>query len=107
MVNSLNAVYVADSIMEQALYNIRVPPLPTATIAGTTVCDSLAVPAALAVAGCFYSVTTNPAVAVDMTVPLCSSANANVGAATDCTQIIAKGAYGNTNRAIEIVFGNL
>ncbi len=106
VVRSLNAVYVADSIMEQALYSIRSTTTPTAlTTAGTTACDSAAVPAPLATAGCFYGVTTS-SIAFN-SIPLCSSASqSNCAVGDTCTQVVSNGTYGGANRAMEIVYCN-
>ena len=107
--DSLKAVYAADTAMEYTLYQARVDTtfsLFTVVVAGDHVnlptgsCEAVVYGISIANKKCtadaFFHVGLG-------TISDCPS----ISAAPDCTHIVAKGAYGAINRAIEITYENL
>ena len=111
-VNSLKAVYVADSAMEYALYQTR-PEGTYVTTTGTlttswglidinNAADHYFCPLGLSLdAVCETKIKLIPK--NDSSAPAaCSSSSAQ-----DCTKVTARGSFGGVNRALEIVYPNL
>ena len=110
-VNSLKAVYVADSAMEYALYQARpagtyaTPPSELTTSWGTVdtstpVSHSSCPPGLSSDAVCeieIMLIATSTSSVVS-----CSSSSA-----PDCIKVVARGSIGGINRALEIVYPNL
>lgn len=129
--DSLKAVYVADTAVEYAMYQVRTP----ATVSATTLSGlSFASKTAADIGADGSLLAVSLASVYHYLSPTACATNINIGggnhacdikivldvdktknvigcpvatAATDCTLIIAKGSYGTTNRAIEIVYKNL
>ncbi len=120
-VNSLKAVYVADSAMEYALYQAR--PNGDYTYDSNTGVSTLTTPwsptlsstdmnALVSYSNCPAGLP--PDAVCDIKIKLItktdSSAPSTCSAASlaqDCTKVFARGSFGSVNRALEIVYPNL
>ena len=100
IVNSIKAVYVADTVMEYSLYQAR--QTPSLLTLDMTNCSNLAPVASLSsTAKCSVISSTVNTYAID------SSLNSICALSSNCIQITASGAYAGVNRRIEIVYPNL
>ena len=113
VVNSMQAVDVADSAIEYTMMEVRKNPESSLYNdgAGTTALDANLCEYQMHFAGQTFntggikcSADVNNDVAPG-THSNCSQSIADLG--VDCTRIEARGSFGNTNRAMEIVFPNL
>ena len=99
--NSIKAAYVADTIMEYALYQVRQTSSPV-NLNITDCSDQDIITSLSSTAKCVVTSDQNVFINSDT---LCTSAN--YPTATGCTEIFASGAYSGINRKIEIVYPNL
>lgn len=113
VVNSMQAVYVADSAIEYTMMEVRKNPTSNLYNLGTGVrsLDTNLCEAQIHFVGSAFN-TSNLKCSADVnndvvpgTHSNCSQSIADLG--VDCTRIEARGSFGNTNRAMEIVFPNL
>ncbi len=114
VVDSMQAVYVADSAMEYTMMEVRKNPNSSLYNSGIGVAalDTSSCEAQIYFIGpSFNTGSTKCSADIDNDIsPLagysnCRSSIADLGA--DCTRIEARGSFSNTNRALEIVFENL
>lgn len=113
VVNSMQAVYVADSAIEYTMMEVRKNPNSSLYNlgSGTTSLDPNTCKIQMHFVGALFDTDNMKCSAdIDNDVPPgahsnCPASVADLGA--DCTRIEARGSFGNTNRAMEIVFKNL
>lgn len=108
--DSARAVYVADSAMEYGLYHARILKDFNSNIAFSVSGSDYVLPVSLCAATTLSSLANASCdIAANVTVPLGTKAGCPAVpscVASECTYITTKGAYGATNRALEIVFPN-
>lgn len=109
--DSLKAVYTADTAMEYTLYQSRIDTTFSSFAVVTAGAHVNLLPGSCE-PSVFSTGMANKTCRIDaylhvpkgtIGVPGCPAAST----APDCTRIIAKGSYGTTNRAMEIVYENL
>src|SRR3989344_3160899 len=113
VVDSMQAIYVADSAMEYTMMEVRKNPTSNLYNSGTgvTVLDANLCESQIHFVGPTFNTGSIKCSAdidndiVPGTHSNCHQSIADLGA--DCTRIEARGSFSNTNRAMEIVFGNL
>lgn len=113
VVNSMQAVYVADSAIEYTMMEVRKNPDSSLYNlgAGTTILPPDTCKIQMHFVGASFNTDSMKCSAdINNDVPPgsysnCRASIADLGA--DCTRIEARGSFGNTNRAMEIVFENL
>ena len=114
VVNSMQAVYVADSAIEYTMMEVRKNPESSLynSGAGVTTLDTIPCEAQIHFAGPAFN-TGNTKCSADVNNDVAPGTHSNcresIGTdfGADCTRIEARGSFGNTNRAMEIVFENL
>lgn len=113
VVNSMQAVYVADSAIEYTMMEVRKNPNSILYNLGTgaVTLDTSSCEAQMHFVGASFN-TDNMKCSADIDNDVAPGAHSNCPASTadlgaDCTRIEARGSFGNTNRAMEIVFKNL
>jgi len=116
--DSMKAVYVADSAMEYTLYRTRILDdysvfVPNSSSSGLIPLSNGGTVYELSTSGC-VSLVGLTGLNTGCTIEAVSDLDKNAGipgcpstsSAPDCTYVISKGQYGDTNRALEIVYEN-